>query len=330
MKRTIYIFSDGELKRKDNTLFFETEEGKKYIPVENTSEIMVFGEVSLNKRFLEFLTQSEIILHFFNRYGYYVGSYYPREHLNSGYMILKQAEHYNDVKKRLYLAQKFVEGGYKNIRQVLKYYQNRGKNLEDIIYAIERLGERIDSTSSINEVMALEGNIREYYYKGFDEVIQNPDFKFEERTKRPPKNFLNALISFGNSLMYTVALSEIYKTHLDPRIGFLHTTNFRRFSLNLDIAEVFKPILVDRTIFTLLGKKMITSEDFEEEAEGLLIRDNAKKVFVQEFEDKLQTTIKHRNLDNNVSYRRLIRLELYKLEKHLIEEELYKPFVAQW
>jgi len=330
MKRTIYIFSDGELKRKDNTLFFETEEGKKYIPVENTSEIMVFGEVSLNKRFLEFLTQSEIILHFFNRYGYYVGSYYPREHLNSGYMILKQAEHYNDVKKRLYLAQKFVEGGYKNIRQVLKYYQNRGKNLEDIIYAIERLGERIDSTSSINEVMALEGNIREYYYKGFDEVIQNPDFKFEERTKRPPKNFLNALISFGNSLMYTVALSEIYKTHLDPRIGFLHTTNFRRFSLNLDIAEVFKPILVDRTIFTLLDKKMITSEDFEEEAEGLLIRDNAKKVFVQEFEDKLQTTIKHRNLGNNVSYRRLIRLELYKLEKHLIEEELYKPFVAQW
>lgn len=64
MKKTIYIFSDGELKRKDNTLFFEGENGRKFIPVENTSEIMVFGEVSLNKRLLEFLTQSEIILHF--------------------------------------------------------------------------------------------------------------------------------------------------------------------------------------------------------------------------------------------------------------------------
>ncbi|ABY93807.1 MULTISPECIES: type I-B CRISPR-associated endonuclease Cas1b [Thermoanaerobacter] len=330
MKKTIYIFSDGELKRKDNTLFFEGENGRKFIPVENTSEIMVFGEVSLNKRLLEFLTQSEIILHFFNHYGYYVGSYYPREHLNSGYMILRQAEHYNDESKRLYLAQKFVEGAYKNIRQVLKYYSNRGKDLEDVIYSIEKLGESVDSTSTINELMAIEGNIREYYYKAFDEIIQNPDFKFDFRSKRPPQNFLNTLISFGNSLMYTTTLSEIYKTHLDPRIGFLHATNFRRFSLNLDVSEIFKPIIVDRTIFTLLSKKMVTKEDFEEDAEGLLLKEKGKKVFVQEFEDKLATTIKHRNLSNNVSYRRLIRLELYKLEKHLIEEEQYKPFIAQW
>ncbi len=330
MKKTIYIFSDGELKRKDNTLFFEGENGRKFIPVENTSEIMVFGEVSLNKRLLEFLTQSEIILHFFNHYGYYVGSYYPREHLNSGYMILRQAEHYSDESKRLYLAQKFVEGAYKNIRQVLKYYSNRGKDLEDVIYSIEKLGESVDSTSTINELMAIEGNIREYYYKAFDEIIQNPDFKFDFRSKRPPQNFLNTLISFGNSLMYTTTLSEIYKTHLDPRIGFLHATNFRRFSLNLDVSEIFKPIIVDRTIFTLLSKKMVTKEDFEEDAEGLLLKEKGKKVFVQEFEDKLATTIKHRNLSNNVSYRRLIRLELYKLEKHLIEEEQYKPFIAQW
>ncbi|ADD03488.1 CRISPR-associated protein Cas1 [Thermoanaerobacter mathranii subsp. mathranii str. A3] len=330
MKKTIYIFSDGELKRKDNTLFFEGENGRKFIPVENTCEIMIFGEVTLNKRFLEFLTQSEIILHFFNHYGYYVGSYYPREHLNSGYMILKQAEHYNDESKRLYLAQKFVEGAYKNIRQVLKYYSNRGKNLEDAIYSIEKLGESVDSTSTINELMAIEGNIREYYYRTFDEIIQNPDFKFDFRSKRPPQNFLNTLISFGNSLMYTVALGEIYKTHLDPRIGFLHATNFRRFSLNLDVSEIFKPIIVDRTIFTLLSKKMVTKEDFEEDAEGLLLKEKGKKVFVQEFEDKLATTIKHRTLSHNVSYRRLIRLELYKLEKHLIEEEQYKPFIAQW
>ncbi|MDK2814115.1 MAG: CRISP-associated protein Cas1 [Thermoanaerobacter sp.] len=330
MKKTIYIFSDGELKRKDSTLFFEGENGRKFIPVENTCEIMIFGEVTLNKRFLEFLTQSEIILHFFNHYGYYVGSYYPREHLNSGYMILKQAEHYNDESKRLYLAQKFVEGAYKNIRQVLKYYSNRGKNLEDAIYSIEKLGESVDSTSTINELMAIEGNIREYYYRTFDEIIQNPDFKFDFRSKRPPQNFLNTLISFGNSLMYTVALGEIYKTHLDPRIGFLHATNFRRFSLNLDVSEIFKPIIVDRTIFTLLSKKMVTKEDFEEDAEGLLLKEKGKKVFVQEFEDKLATTIKHRSLSSNVSYRRLIRLELYKLEKHLIEEEQYKPFIAQW
>lgn len=100
MKKSIYIFSDGEIKRKDNTLYFETEDGRKYIPVENTQEILIFGEVTINKRLLEFLTESEIIMHFFNYYGYYVGSFYPREHLNSGYMILKQAEHYLDHKKK--------------------------------------------------------------------------------------------------------------------------------------------------------------------------------------------------------------------------------------
>lgn len=330
MKKTIYIFSDGELKRKDNTLFFEGENGRKFIPVENTAEIMVFGEVNLNKRFLEFLTQSEIILHFFNYHGYYVGSYYPREHLNSGYMTLKQAEHYNDNNKRIYLAQKFIDGAYKNIRQVLKYYENRGKDLGDIIYCIEKLGESINSTSTINELMAVEGNIREYYYKSFDEILQNPDFKFDFRTKRPPQNFLNTLISFGNSLMYTTTLSEIYKTHLDPRIGFLHSTNFRRFSLNLDVSEIFKPIIIDRTIFNLVSRKMIIKDDFEDNAEGLLLKEKGKKAFVQEFENKLATTIKHRSLSSNVSYRRLIRLELYKLEKHLMEEQEYQPFIAQW
>lgn len=330
MKKTIYIFSDGELKRKDNTLFFEGENGRKFIPVENTAEIMVFGEVNLNKRFLEFLTQSEIILHFFNYHGYYVGSYYPREHLNSGYITLKQAEHYNDNNKRIYLAQKFIDGAYKNIRQVLKYYENRGKDLGDIIYCIEKLGESIDSTSTINELMAVEGNIREYYYKSFDEILQNPDFKFDSRTKRPPQNFLNTLISFGNSLMYTTVLSEIYKTHLDPRIGFLHSTNFRRFSLNLDVSEIFKPIIIDRTIFNLVSRKMIIKDDFEDNAEGLLLKEKGKKAFVQEFENKLATTIKHRSLSSSVSYRRLIRLELYKLEKHLMEEQEYQPFIAQW
>ncbi|QSZ27552.1 type I-B CRISPR-associated endonuclease Cas1 [Aceticella autotrophica] len=330
MKKSIYIFSDGELHRKDNTLFFEGENGRKFIPVENTSEIMIFGEVSLNKRFLEFISQSEIILHFFNYYGYYVGSYYPREHLNSGYMILKQAEHYNDDNKRLYLAQKFIEGAYKNIRQVLKYYQNRDKDLEDIIYCIEKLGELINGTLSVNELMAIEGNIREYYYKSFDVILNNRDFEFDVRSKRPPKNSLNTLISFGNSLMYTTVLSEIYKTHLAPRIGYLHSTNFRRFSLNLDIAEIFKPIIIDRVIFSVVSKNMIKKDDFDDNAEGLILKERGKKIFIEEYVSKLTTTIKHRTIGNNVSYRRLIRLELYKLEKHLMEEQGYEPFLAQW
>lgn len=178
--------------------------------------------------------------------------------------------------------------------------------------------------------MAIEGNIREYYYRAFDIILDNPDFVFEQRTKRPPKNYLNTLISFGNSMMYTAVLSEIYKTHLDPRIGYLHATNFRRYTLNLDIAELFKPIVVDRIIFTVVRKSMITKEDFEKSAQGILLTDRARMVFIQQFEDKLKTTIKYKELGRNVSYRRLIRLELYKLEKHLIGESEYRPYIASW
>ena len=330
MKKTIYVFNDGEFKRKDNTLYFETEEGKKFIPVEDVKEIIVFGEISLNKRFLEFLTQKEIILHFLNNYGYYIGSYYPREHLNSGYMILKQAEHYMDGKKRLTLAKQFVRGASLNIFEVIRYYRNRGKELEAELEQINSLIARIDYCETVEELMAIEGNIRDTYFSAFNCIIGKKDFFFNGRNRRPPQDRINALISFGNTLAYTAVLSEIYKTHLDPRIGYLHTTNFRRFTLNLDVAEIFKPILVDRLIFSLLARNMLKATHFEKKANGILMNDKGRKIFVEEWENKLRTTIKHRELGREVSYRRLIRMELYKIEKHLIGEKDYEPFVSRW
>ena len=127
MKKTIYIFTDGELQRKDNTICFNSQQGKKYLPVEDINEIFLFGEIDLNKRFLEFASQKEILIHYFNYYGYYMGTFYPREHYNSGYMTLCQAEHYLDKYKRMALAKRFVAGSAANIKKVLRYYQNRGK-----------------------------------------------------------------------------------------------------------------------------------------------------------------------------------------------------------
>ena len=130
--------------------------------------------------------------------------------------------------------------------------------------------------------------------------------------------------------MYSTILSEIYRTHLDPRIGYLHTTNFRRFTLNLDVAEIFKPIIVDRVIFSLISKKMISKKDFKKEGGGLILKEQGRRVFVEELENRLKTTINHREIGSPVSYRRLLRLELYKLEKHLMGEKEYEPYVTQW
>ncbi len=330
MKKTIYVFNDGEFKRKDNTLYFETETGRTYLPVEDIKEIIVFSELNLNKRFLEFLTQKEVILHFLNNYGYYIGSFYPREHYNSGYMILKQSEFYLHNDKRLNLARKFIQGAVANLINVIRYYQNRGKNLEKEISQITNLAHRIEGCSTTEALMATEGNIREIYYRTFNTIIEKKDFVFDKRNRRPPRDRINALISFGNTLAYIASLSEIYKTHLDPRIGFLHSTNFRSFTLNLDVAEIFKPLLVDRLIFSLLGRNMLKKNHFESKLKGILMNDKGRKIFVEEWENRLKTTIKHRQLGRNVSYRTLIRMELYKLEKHLMEEKEYQPFVSRW
>jgi len=330
MAKTVYIFSNGTLSREGNTLCFKSEEGKRFLPVEDVQEILVFGELYVNKRLLEFLSQNEIILHFFSYYEYYMGSFYPREHYNSGYLILKQAEHYLNEEKRITLARKFVAGALQNMLQVLKYYHKRGAPLSTVIEKLKTAEENIEYPSDIAELMALEGNRREEYYKAFDLIINNPDFIFEKRTRRPPKNNLNTLLSFGNSLLYTTVLSEIYKTHLDPRIGYLHATNFRRFTLNLDLAEIFKPLLVDRLIFSLLDKKIIQANDFEKKTEGILLKEKGRKRLVDEYDKRLKTTIHHRRLGRKVSYRQIIRMEAYKLEKHLLGEAEYKPFASLW
>lgn len=331
MKKSAYVFNDGELIRKDNTVCFQTQGKKRFLPIKDLNDIYIFGEVTVSKKFLEYATQNQILLHFFNYHEYYTGTYYPREHYNSGYMVLKQAEHYLNDKKRKVIAKEFIEGSAKNIIQVLKYYNSRGKKDIDItLDKIQRLLNLISLDMEIEEMMAFEGNIREAYYQAFDMIIENKNFTFNKRSRRPPQNNLNTLISFGNSMLYTIILSEIYNTHLDPRIGFLHTSNHRRFTLNLDVAEIFKPLLVDRVIFTLIGKKILTSKHFDKKAGGILLKDEGRKIFIQELDNRLKRTINHKRLGKKVSYRRIIRMELYKIEKHLIGEQNYEPFVSMW
>ena len=324
MKKPLILLKSGELQRKENTLYFIDSEGnKRIIPVNAISEVEVFGELSLNKRALEFLTQNGIPVHFYNHYGYYVGTYYPREKLNSGYIVLKQAEHRLNSELRLNLAKSFVLGSLLNIVKNLKRY-----SLDKEAQEIGELIELVERAPDIPSLMAIEGNGRELYYKSFSLILKS--FSFEKRTKRPPKDEINALISFGNSVIYTKVLTEIYATHLDPRIGYLHETNMRSFTLSLDISEIFKPLIVDRLIFALINKRVIREEHFSREVGVCYLNQNGKEIFLRALEERLSSTVRHRKLKRNVSYQRLIRLECYKLIKHLIGDETYKPFVIWW
>lgn len=338
MKKTFYLFNPGVLERKDNTLKFTpvSEDGEivssdaqsRYLPVEDISEFYVFGSLRANSALFNFLGQKDIAMHFFDYYENYTGSFMPRDSLLSGKMLLAQTAYYQDKKKRLIIARKFIEGASYNMIKNLKYYNRRGKDVEEIIDAIENLGNYIPNTCSVEELMGVEGQIRQYYYEAFNQIIN--DFEMGGRSKQPPQNEINALMSFGNMVCYTLCLRAIHQTQLNPTISYLHKPGERRYSLALDIAEIFKPIIVDRVIFKVLNRKEIQAKHFDKKMNKCLLNVSGKKIFIKAIEDRLQETIQHKSLKRSVSYRHLVKLECYKLAKHLLSIEEYKPFKMYW
>lgn len=338
MKKTFYLFNPGILERKDNTLKFTpvADDGEKlssdaqsrFLPVEDISEFYVFGSLRANSALFNFLGQKDIAVHFFDYYENYTGSFMPRDSLLSGKMLLAQTSNYQDKKKRLIIAKKFIEGAAYNMIKNLKYYNRRGKDMEDFINIIEKLAVLIPNAGNVEELMGVEGRIRSSYYDAFNLIIN--DFEMDGRSKQPPHNEVNALISFGNMVCYTLCLRAIHQTQLNPTISYLHQPGERRYSLALDIAEIFKPIIVDRVIFKVLNKKEIQSKHFDKKLNKCLLNSSGKKIFVKALEDRLQETIQHRTLKRSVSYRHLIKLECYKLAKHLLCLEEYKPFKMYW
>lgn len=334
MKKSYYLFNPGRMSRKDNTLYFTPvdehgNEGQvRPIPVESVDNLYCFGSLDANSALFNFMGKNHISVHFFDYYEHYTGSFMSKDYLLAGKMQVEQTKHYISDKKRMVIAQTLINGAAFNMSRNLKYYQSRGKDLTSSLERIENYVSLIENAKKVDELMGIEGNIRQAYYDAFDTIIN--DFEMGNRSKKPPKNEVNALISFGNMMCYTMCLDQIYHTQLNPTISFLHEPGVRRYSLALDISEIFKPLLVDRTIFSVLNKKQIQANDFRQDTNRCVLKDSAKKVFVQAFEERLKETFKHRTLGRNVSYKHLVKLECYKLSKHILGIETYKPFKMMW
>lgn len=327
MGKDYYVFSPGRIKRKDNTIYFiNTDEEKRGIPIESIERIHFFSEVDLNSKFINYISQYKIILNFYNYYGFYSGSYYPRKKNVSGFLLVEQAVAYKDLESRLFLAKAFIDSA---IHHILRNMRRYDKVPNEYFEKIAEEKERMLKANSIPEIMGAEGRIRKIYYESYQYILKN-DFGFTNRNRRPPKDPLNALISFGNSVMYTAILGEVYQTQLDPTISYLHEPSTKRFSLILDISEIFKPLIIDTIIFSLINNRRLNNKDFTNEEGVCFLNDEGKKKFLTEFEKKMATSIKHRKIKRSVSYRQLIKLEGYKIIKHLINDEKYKPLKAWW
>lgn len=327
--RQITVLSDGILSKKDFALRFASENGKYDIPVYGCDNINVYSDVVFDSNFLAQAAKKRVIVSVFNDRGKKLGSFIPENRLLSPPVTIEQLQAYGDKKQRLYLASRFVLGSVHNLRLNIRYYR---KNYEDKLFtealnAIDALEKQIKKCDDYNDLLMLEARVRNAYYHCFDAFIRAEGFSFDKRTRRPPKNEVNAMLSFGYTSLYNLLATEIQKTALDVRVGFLHATNKRRESLNLDIAELFKPLIVDRVVFSMINRKMIDSEKHFEHMENgtVYLNSEGKHIFLRTFSEKLDARVTMGK--KSVSYRTIIDWEIKKLINYFRKgEKRYNPF----
>ena len=327
MDHNYHLINEGILTKQDFNILFESENGKKYIPVETTDSLYIYSNVIMSGNFFDFMNQVGLNVSFINKYGEKIGSFVPNNSRRNIKTELKQLRMYDSEKERLDMARRLEIASVSNIRANLRYYQRR-KNATELEAAVKDMTDiitKLNEARDINHMMMLEAQARQKYYGCFNSILEGKQFYFDKRTRRPPQDPLNAMISFGNTLLYQRIANEINRTSLDIRIGIVHAAGNRPESLNLDLADLFKPILVDRTIFTLVNRKMINVNDFVEvENNGIYLNNRAKKIFISEYENKLYQKVTFDGAERTYDY--LIKNEIQKLKKYIENGEKYKPY----
>lgn len=323
-----HLINDGILSKKDWTILFENEENKRYLPVEIVDDLNVYSNVVFDSNIFRYFAEKRITTNIFDQYGNIVGRFIPDSCVRSAKLMMKQVALYLDEDRRIKMARKLEIAGLHNIRSNLRYYKKKrrsaliGKSIQELTACIEE----IEKAKSTNEMMMIEARARQSYYACLNEIIREEDFCFTGRTKRPPKDALNALISFGNVFLYNAIASMIHKAGLDIRISIVHSANNRNASLNLDLADIFKPVVIDRVIFSIINRNEIRSKEHFEQIQGggIYLNKEGKQIFLRALEAKLDQTLMVN--DRRMTYEQIIQEEVYKLLRYLKTEEEYKPY----
>ncbi len=330
MKKTFYLYKSGTLKRQDSSLALIEKNGNvDYIPIEQLDMIICFSEITLNKRVLSLLNKYQIGILFYNFYGNYIGRYIPKEY-KDGKVLVNQVHAYENPEMRLYIAKTIIIASIKNMLAVLKYYDKKGKDLNQIIQSLKLCLNEIEDVSSIEELLLIEAKSKQIYYLLFDVVLEKEEFSFKKRLKHPPENEVNAMLSYGYAILYGMLLSILDRSSLNPQISFIHSLSKNCDSLQFDLADIFKPILVDRLVLRLIRRKQIKKSFFEYNKENACyMTKEGVKVFVKEFDALMQSTIEYKS--RKYSYRSILSKEVHKYSEYIKgNENKIQPFIMKW
>ncbi|HHU55710.1 MAG TPA: CRISPR-associated endonuclease Cas1 [Acholeplasmataceae bacterium] len=331
MRKRIYLYSNGELIRKDNNLCFKTKESINYLPIHQIETINAFSHINLNKNTIILLHRNNIIINFFDYHGNYSGSYYPYIPIQGKY-IEKQVLFLNQNQNRLFLAKELVTTAMVNMLSVIKYYIKKKRNLKEQQLKLENMlyAFRNSDVDSVEEIMLYEAKFKGVYYSCFSNIVFYDYFKFTKRSIRPPKDPINALMSYGYTQLYTLISNIIHRSRLHISLPIIHGNVRSPEGLQYDIADIFKPIIIDRLIFRLINKKQIQAEDFDIKEDKVYLNRLGINVFINNFEELLYKTIYINEMKRKLSYRNIISREVHKISNHIFNNQKYKGFRSKW
>lgn len=363
---TLYLTQDRALVRRDSEdcLLVQVPEKrekngsmlspahKEHVPLVKVDDVVVMGEVTLTASALHLLLERNIEITFLGYYGQFKGRLSPPLSKNA---LLRMAQHrgHNDMSKRCELARQFVIGKLSNQRTMLQRYHLRQADSK-LSLAIEQIADQLHQLTTLpldqanatpplvsgdnriegtplEAILGLEGAGSAAYFRSFGKLITDLNqWPFVGRIKRPPTDAVNSLLSFGYSLLTSHVASAVQLVGFDHFVGYLHSSVYGRPALALDIMEEFRPIIVDSVVLTLLNKRMLAPEDFEVELGAYRLKNERRKVFFTQFEERFNEEITHPVFGYKVTYRRCIELQARLLAKFLTGEiDEYPPFLVK-
>jgi CRISPR-associated protein Cas1 len=328
MKKRFYLYKCGNLIRQDNSLVLVTPKEKIYIPVEQIDIIYIFGHCTFNKNTIALLNKYDIMVQFFSYYGNYLGGYYPYYPIK-GDTLLSHVSIIQIPMKKFEVAREIISSSIHNMHSILKYYKKKGRNIDDKINIFSKIEKEVSNLrNDNNSLLLLEARSKQIYYSTFNDIIKNPYFTFTTRQTRPPKDAINAILSYGYAILYGLIRSVIFRSKLQINLPFVHGTAKECEGLVYDISDIFKPVLVDRTIFRLINKKQISDNHFESSKGGIYLTKEGATIFINEFEKILQSTITVNK--RKISYRSIVSLEVNNLANHICGKKKYYGFKMRW
>ncbi|MEA5569171.1 type I-D CRISPR-associated endonuclease Cas1d [Anabaena sp. UHCC 0399] len=332
---TVYITQDdafiGKIDERLNVRF-----DKKTIldiPLLKIDGVVVLGRATVSPAVISELLERHITLTFLTDTGRYLGQLQPEVTKNI-FVRKAQWQAAGESPQAIHLVQSFVRGKLKNYRHLLLRRQRETTDLDlsKNITRIEQAIAPIDTTHNIDSLRGLEGAGSAAYFGCFNEIIRVMEFEFTHRNRRPPKDPVNSLLSFGYALLRHDVQGAVNIVGFDPYLGYLHCERYGRPSLALDLMEEFRPIVVDAVVLSALNKRLLTPTDFVTEplSGAVSLIPEGRKTFLKLYQQKKLSEFKHPVLGRKCTYQEAFELQARLMSKYLMgETEKYPPLVLK-